>query len=66
MHRYTTTENREQIIRQHKEDRRIFDNNTNMDDALKGQIIDTIEDSTYLYEVRNKYTTRYLGITTRD
>ena len=60
----TTTTKREQIIRQHKEDRCIFDNKTNMDDALKGQIIDTIED-TYLCEVRNKYT-GYLGITTRD
>ena len=55
---------REQIIRQHKEDRRIYDTTTNMDDALKGQIIDTIKD-THLCELRNKYT-GYLGVATRD
>ena len=60
----TTTTEREQIIRQHKEDCRIFDNNTSMDDALKGQSIDTIED-TYRCEVRHKYT-GYLGISNRD
>ena len=32
---------------QHKEDRQVFDNNTNMDDAIKAQIIDSIND-TYL------------------
>ena len=35
-----------------------------MDDALKGQIIDIIED-TYLCELCNKCT-GYLGVTTRD
>jgi hypothetical protein len=39
----------------HKEERRIFENHQNMDDALKAQVIDTIED-TYLNELRNKYT----------
>ena len=36
-----------------------------MYDVLKGQIIDTIGD-TYLCELRNKYYTGYLGVTTRD
>ena len=40
----TTSTQRDEIIRQHMEDRCIFNNNTNMDDALKGQIIDTVED----------------------
>jgi hypothetical protein len=35
-----------------------------MDDALKNQVIDTIND-TYLNELRNKYT-GYLGVSTRD
>jgi hypothetical protein len=48
----------------HKEERRIFENHQNMDDALKAQVIDTIED-TYLNELRNKYT-GYLGVSTRD
>ena len=43
----TSTENRGQITRQRKEVHRIFGNNTNMGSTLKGQIIDTIED-TYL------------------
>ena len=55
---------REQLWTEHKEARRIYDNTTNMDDALKGQIIDTIDDA-YLCEMRNKYT-GYLGITTRN
>jgi hypothetical protein len=49
---------------QHKEDRRIFDNNTNMDNAIKSQIIDSIND-TYLCELRNKYT-GYMGVSSRD
>lgn len=48
----------------HKEARRIFDNNANMDDAIKAQIIDSIND-TYLCELRNKYT-GYMGVTARD
>jgi hypothetical protein len=55
---------REAIRIAHKEARRIYDNHVNMDDALKGQVIDTIDD-TYLCEMRNKYT-GYLGVTTRD
>ena len=49
---------------QHTELKRIYDNHHSMDDALKAQIIDTIND-TYLCELRNKYTV-YLGISTRD
>jgi hypothetical protein len=48
----------------HKEARRIYDNNNNMDNALKAQIINTMGD-TYLYEMQNKYT-GYLGVTTCD
>ena len=48
----------------HKEERRIFDNNNTMEDALKALIIDSVED-TYLAELRNKYT-GYLGISARD
>ena len=54
----------ELIRTQHKEERRIFDNHINMDDALKSQVIDTIQEP-YIVEMRNKYT-GYLGITTRD
>jgi hypothetical protein len=48
----------------HTEERRIFDNHQNMDDALKALIVDTV-DETYLNELRNKYT-GYLGVSTRD
>ena len=48
----------------HEEARCIYDNHTNLDDALKAQLIDSV-DNTYLCLVRNKYTS-YLGITTRD
>ncbi len=57
----TTRENR---LLNHTEARRIYDNHQNMDDALKAQVIDTIND-TYLCELRNKYT-GYLGVSTRD
>ena len=49
---------------EHKQHRRVFDNASNMDDALKAQVIDTV-DSPYLSKLRNKYT-GYLGISTRD
>ena len=48
----------------HEEARCIYDNHTNMDDALKAQLINIVND-TYLCEVHNKYT-GYFGITTRD
>jgi hypothetical protein len=60
----TTTVAREIIRLDHKEERRIYDNHQNMDDALKSQVIDTIND-TYLCELRNKYT-GYMGVSTRD
>jgi hypothetical protein len=59
-----TVARRELLTNQHKESRRIFENHVNMDDALKAQVIDAIND-TYLCEMRHKYT-GYLGITTRD
>ena len=47
----SSTKTHGQIICQHKkEDRPIYDNTANMDDALKGQIIDTIKDM-YLCEL---------------
>ena len=39
----------------HTKARRIFDNHHNMDDALKTQIIDAVND-VYLCDLRNKYT----------
>jgi hypothetical protein len=60
----TSTTARTNRLLQHTEARRIYDNNQNMDDALKAQVIDTISD-TYLCELRNKYT-GYLGVSTRD
>ena len=59
-----STATKENRRTQHKEQRRIYTNHTDMDDALKGQIIDTVHE-TYLCEMRNKYT-GYLGISTRD
>jgi hypothetical protein len=55
---------RDTIRHAHTEKRRVFENHNNMDDALKAQVIDSVED-TYLCELRNKYT-GYLGISTRD
>jgi hypothetical protein len=54
---------REQLRTEHHEERRVFNNHHNMDNALKAQVIDTIQD-TYLCDMRNKYT-GYLGVTTR-
>jgi hypothetical protein len=48
---------------QHKEEGRIYEKHQNMNDALKSQVIDTIND-TYLCELRNKYT-GYLGVSIR-
>jgi hypothetical protein len=47
-----------------KEDRRIYESHIIMDNALKSQVIDTIN-NTYLCELRNKYT-GYMKISTRD
>jgi hypothetical protein len=60
----TTAAACEQVCIKHKEARRICDNHINMDDALKGQVIDTIEDIRHC-EVRNKHTS-HLSVTTRD
>ena len=60
----STAAARELINLQYKEERRIYDQHTNMDDALKSQIIDSIQE-TYINALRNKYT-GYLGVTTRD
>jgi hypothetical protein len=59
-----STATRELLRTEHHEERRVYDNHNNMDDALKAQVIDTIQD-TYINEMRNKYT-GYLGVTTRD
>jgi hypothetical protein len=48
----------------HKAAQKLFDNHTNMNDALKTQIIDAIAD-TYLGALRNRYT-GYMGVTPRD
>jgi hypothetical protein len=55
---------RERNTSTYKEARHIYNNNANMDLALKTQIIDAIKDR-YLCELRNKYT-GYLGVTARD
>jgi hypothetical protein len=59
-----TAADREHQRHAHKEERRIFENNQNTDDALKAQVIGTIKD-TYLNELQNKYT-GYLGVSTCD
>jgi hypothetical protein len=51
----STAPTREMIQTQNMEERRIYDNHTNMDDALKSQVINTIND-TYICEMQNKYT----------
>jgi hypothetical protein len=56
---------RELTCMEHHEEQRIFDNHHDLDDALKAQVIDTIQD-TYICEMRNKYHTGYLGVTTQD
>jgi hypothetical protein len=60
----TTTSNRELLHTKHQELRRIYDSHTNMDDALKLQVINSVQE-TYICEMQNKYT-GYLGTTTRD
>jgi hypothetical protein len=54
----------EQLCREHHEEGRVFDNHHKMDNALKAQVINTIQE-TYLCEIRNKYT-GYFGVTSRD
>lgn len=49
---------------EHHEEQRLFNSHHDLDDALKAQVIDTIQD-TYICEMRNNYT-GYLGVTTWD
>ena len=55
---------RQQLRDEHVEQQRIYQNHINMDDALKTQLIDAV-DEPYISELRNKYT-GFMGITTRD
>ena len=54
----------QQLRDQHAEEHRIFTNHVNMDDALKTQFLDAVEDP-YVSELCNRYT-GYMGVTTRD
>ena len=51
-------------VNQHAEEHRILTNRVNMDDALKTQVLDAVEEP-YVSELRNRYT-GYMGVTTRD
>jgi hypothetical protein len=53
----------EQLHTEHYEEQRVFDNHLNMDNALKAQVINTIQADNHLYEMQNEWT-RYLGVTT--
>ena len=59
-----TRASRQQLQDQHAEEHRIFTHHVNMDDALKTQLLDAVEDP-YVSELRTRYT-RYMGVTTRD
>ena len=59
-----TSASRQQLRDQHAEEHRIFTNHVNMDDALKTQLLDAVEEP-YVSELRNHYT-GYMGVTTRD
>ena len=60
----TTSVARQQLRDQHTEELRIFTNHINMDDALKTQLLDSVEDP-YVRKLCNRYTV-YMGVTTRD
>ena len=60
---YTAAE-RQQLRDHHAEDRRLYDNNTNMDQAHKGLLLEAIEDI-FVQELRNRYT-GYLSVSTRN
>ena len=49
---------------QHAEAKKVFENHSNMEDALKALIVETIQDA-FLCKKRHKYT-GYLGVTARD
>ena len=55
---------RQHLRNQHAEEQRIYTNHVNIDDALKTQFMDAVEDP-YVSELRNCYT-GYMGVTTRD
>jgi hypothetical protein len=61
---YTNSATRETDRINHKAAQKLYDNHTNMNDALKTQIIDAVTD-TYLGALRNRYT-RYMGVTPSD
>jgi len=60
----TATAAREQMRDDHKEERRIYDNIVNCDNACKKQVLNAV-DETYTIELNNRYT-GYFGVTTRD
>ena len=59
-----TSASRQQLRDQHAEEHRIFTNTVNMDDALKTQFLDAVEES-YVRELQNHYT-GYMGVMTQD
>ena len=59
-----TSAARQHLRDQHAEEQRIYTNHVNMDDALKTQLLDAVEDP-YVSELRIHYT-GYMGVTTRD
>ena len=61
--RYTQVQ-RDEIVRQHKEETRISSNCTNVDLALKAQLCEAVQD-VYLEEKRNRYT-GYLNVSAKE
>ena len=59
-----TSASRQQLCNQYAEEHQIFTNHGNVDDALKTQLLDSVEEP-YVSELRNRYT-GYMGVTTRD
>ena len=59
-----TSAPRQQLRDQHAEEHQIFTNHVNMNNALKTQLLDAVEEP-YVSELRNRYT-GYMGVTTRD
>ena len=55
---------RQQLRDQHTEEQLIYTNHIDMDDALKTQLLDAVEDP-YVSELRKWYT-GYMGVTTHD
>ena len=58
----TTSSARQQLSDKHTEEQQIYTNHIKMDDALKTQLLDAVEDR-YVRELRNRYT-GYMGVTT--